>query len=217
MTDTELELKNLNENATLLLSKYDGVFSKLSEESQKILLAFAQKSEEGLTAISTLLESGNVAQAENALKLGGNTLEQMNNICCSFVPNECRVENTDWHSLYLNPHENYNQMIDYISFEDGKIKILKAGVYKIDGNVMTHNDSIDAERNVCLYKNNNVALSQARQHYSNQWLSVPYSGISRFEVGDIIEVKSQQNINNNSYQTHSGTWSQGNITYMGGL
>jgi len=71
------ETTELNQNATLLLQKYDGVFSKMSEESQKILLAMAQKSEEGLSAITTLLESGNVAQAENALKLEGKSLDEI--------------------------------------------------------------------------------------------------------------------------------------------
>jgi len=71
------EIKQLNENATLLLQKYDGVFSKLSEESQKILTAMAGKSEEGLTAIQELLNTGNVAQAENALKLGGKSLQNI--------------------------------------------------------------------------------------------------------------------------------------------
>ena len=77
MADTTEQLKELNQNATLLLQKYDGVFSKLDKESQKILVAMASKSEEGLNAITELLESGNVAQAENALKLGGKSLEEV--------------------------------------------------------------------------------------------------------------------------------------------
>jgi hypothetical protein len=66
MADTTEQLKELNQNATLLLQKYDGVFTKLSEENQKVLLGIANKSKEGLDAIAELLESGNVAQAENS-------------------------------------------------------------------------------------------------------------------------------------------------------
>ena len=77
MADTTEQLQELNQNATLLLQKYDGVFSKLNEESQKILVAMASKSEEGLSAITELLESGNVATAENALKLGGKSLDEV--------------------------------------------------------------------------------------------------------------------------------------------
>jgi len=77
MTDIEIELKNLNDNATLLLTKYDGVFSKLSEESQKILLSMETQGKAVLDDISKMLASGNVAQAENALRLEGKNFDEI--------------------------------------------------------------------------------------------------------------------------------------------
>jgi hypothetical protein len=77
MADLTDELAGLNENARLLLEKYDGVFSSLDEKTQQALLDIASKSEEGLNSIQTLLDNGVVAEAENALKLGGMSLEDV--------------------------------------------------------------------------------------------------------------------------------------------
>jgi len=77
MADTNEELANLNNNARLLLEKYDGVFAQLDEQSKQALIDIANKSDEGLQVIQTLLDNGSVAEAENALKLGGKTLDEI--------------------------------------------------------------------------------------------------------------------------------------------
>jgi hypothetical protein len=61
MTDTERELKEVNDNARLLLEKYDGVFTKLSEESQKEILKITQLSKDGLDAMTEILENANTS------------------------------------------------------------------------------------------------------------------------------------------------------------
>ena len=77
MADLTDELAGLNENARLLLEKYDGVFAQLDEQSKQALIDIANKSDEGLQAIQTLLDNGSVAEAENALKLGGKSLDEV--------------------------------------------------------------------------------------------------------------------------------------------
>ena len=77
MADLTDELAGLNENARLLLEKYDGVFAQLDEQSKQALLELAGKSEDGLKAIEELSKNGNVAQAENALKLGGRNADEL--------------------------------------------------------------------------------------------------------------------------------------------
>jgi len=77
MADLTDELAGLNENARLLLEKYDGVFAQLDEQSKQALIDIANKSDEGLQAIQTLLDNGVVAEAENALKLGGKSLDEI--------------------------------------------------------------------------------------------------------------------------------------------
>ena len=66
MTDIEKELKDLNNNARLLLEKYDGAGEKLDK-----------KTKESLKDIQKLLDGGEVGEAKNALKLGGKSLEEV--------------------------------------------------------------------------------------------------------------------------------------------
>jgi len=85
MADLSVELAELNANARELLKKHDGVFTKLEElstqkqtEIEKIITTKQKeidtKVQEGLKAIDDILKSGRVAEAENALKLGGKKL-----------------------------------------------------------------------------------------------------------------------------------------------
>jgi len=137
MADLTDELAGLNENARLLLEKYDGVFAQLDEQSKQALIDIANKSDEGLQSIQTLLDNGSVAEAENALKLGGESLENIKkNFTGVFAGfkgphsfNDTYLNN--WHSAF-NFHSDYFEIQG--SGEDAYtgIKILKDGVYRCE-------------------------------------------------------------------------------------
>lgn len=62
------EIKELNDNARLLLSKYDGVFTKLNEEKALLLEQINDKGGESLDAIQLLLDGGNRGRLVNHYK-----------------------------------------------------------------------------------------------------------------------------------------------------
>jgi hypothetical protein len=65
------DLKDMNNNAQALLEKYNNAGTKLDTKTNKLLKSLSTAGQKGLKAIQTLLDSGNVAQAKNTLKLGG--------------------------------------------------------------------------------------------------------------------------------------------------
>lgn len=136
MADVVEELASLNTQAKELLERYDGVFSKLDEKTQQALLDIASKSEKGLNDITALLQSGKVAEAENALKLGGKSLEELSS---SF--SNVKVYDFPFNSSYSTTNNDYdaNTLFDVnIPVEAGDVLFLKGFV---SGERNTDNDT----------------------------------------------------------------------------
>jgi len=131
MADLTDELAGLNENARLLLEKYDGVFAQLDEQSKQALIDIANKSDEGLQAIQTLLDNGSVAEAENALKLGGKSLDEvLNSVEKSFFNIVRHDDITGTGDIKVSSYnENIISSNVEVDLENGTIKILRDGTY----------------------------------------------------------------------------------------
>jgi len=72
-----VELTAMNGNAKALLEKYDNAGIKLDTKVEILLQSIVNAGLSGLEALQEVLASGNIAQAENALKLGGKTLDEI--------------------------------------------------------------------------------------------------------------------------------------------
>ncbi|GAB6045076.1 hypothetical protein JCM11957_06740 [Caminibacter profundus] len=88
MADLALELADLNTNARELLSKYDGVFAQLDTETQNKILTLQTTADDLKAQIESLglkfddngilvKEDGSELSVGNALRLGGETLEEI--------------------------------------------------------------------------------------------------------------------------------------------
>ncbi len=75
------ELTAMNGNAKALLEKYDNAGVKLDAKLEELLTAITDAYTSGLNNIRQLLDSGNVAQAENALKLENKSLNDLKIKC----------------------------------------------------------------------------------------------------------------------------------------
>lgn len=238
MNNETKELKDLNDNARLLLSKYDGVFTKLEKEKTLLLKQVADKSGDGVEAIKKLLDHGTVAQAENANKLGGKVLDEVIKEVDKKIITEIKNENTTflwsggnnnthhansetWYWMNMNydawKNSRFDDFLEKVTSGQYGFKIKKAGYYQMSGEVLQHSNSYSATKHTLLQINSNhIHYAHSKGHGWNQTM---VNGVAWFNVGDIMKLRCYVSQNNNSYQWHEADGSKHtclNVQYLGG-
>ena len=156
MADLSVELAELNANARELLKKHDRVFTKLEElstqkqtEIEKIITTKQKeidtKVQEGLKAIDDILKSGRVAEAENALKLGGKILNQIQvyftygrlKTTNRYSNIDIGVDNFSYNYCYIDPPSGYS-IDDLVVFMPSISKIYFSGDVNGDDTIYCH-------------------------------------------------------------------------------
>lgn len=210
MSSLTKELTLLNANTKALLERIDGLYKKVDD-----------KSKEGLDAIQALIDSGQVGESLNALKLEGKTLEQVQSESTQFLwsggPSEHRnVNDEEYHYMSLDSIEYQHSQFDEYSeiIPDGNygFRIKKAGYYQLSGSVMQHSNNRDARKIICVFKNEEKLNVFYNIGYT--WTSTGINALAWMDENDVLKVNAKVHENSNSYQWHGVSTSKHTILHL---
>ena len=140
---TALAVAQMNDNLEQLIQKYDSSFTRLADSGEQI------KSE-----LQTIIDGGKVAEADNALKLGGKSLEQLNG-------------RTIHHTAYKRISTSSNEYIHALDIDVDDFDTDKYD-YFIDFicSVCTGNNGVNGGASLQIRINDNVIVSSGHRGHN---------------------------------------------------
>lgn len=192
-TNLTEELADLNTNARELIEKIDGFYNKLDTKTQS-----------SLDSIQALLDSGNVAQADNALKLEGKTLAQVKKEAGAVLQTKFVVDNNTYSTT---DSVNYIKATDNLQFDnpisEGSKVVLMYMTTTYRHSITNHDSPITFYRN-----NDEVNLAE---NYMNKCIAKVGTGYNPQSSGMAEDITSSSNSTYSlRFKDHGGS-----VTFLG--